>query len=112
EVCGSPKLDQWRKRSWNRENPTIAISFHWDGNVVPETQSAWEHYGPKSLTALVEAFPGRVLGHAHPKVFNERKTAYDAAGIEAVRDFAEIMGRADIYVCDGVSTLYEFAATD
>jgi UDP-N-acetylglucosamine:LPS N-acetylglucosamine transferase len=36
---------------------------------------------------------------------------YRAAGIEFVRDFDEVCRRADVYVCDNSSTLFEFAST-
>ena len=33
-------------------------------------------------------------------------------GFEPVRWFGDVCRRAEVYVCDGVSTLYEFAALD
>ncbi len=109
---GTAKLDAWPfEVQTGNPDPVVAISFHWDCKVAPETRSAWPHYGEAALLALREAFPDRVLGHAHPRIFPELWPVYEALGIEPVADFEEVMRRADVYAIDGVSTLYEFAAT-
>jgi UDP-N-acetylglucosamine:LPS N-acetylglucosamine transferase len=56
----------------------------------------------------------RVIGHGHPKGDwpARLQRIYRRAGInEYVPDFDEVCRRADLYVCDNSSTLFEFAAT-
>src|SRR5690606_12717225 len=44
-VVGCPKLDPWIDTPAEpNEERTVAISFHWDCRVVPETGSAWREY--------------------------------------------------------------------
>lgn len=89
---------------------TFAVSFHWDaGHVSPEARSAWDHYRT-GLEALADAFPGRLIGHAHPRQLVHVAPVYRRAGIELVRDFADVVARADVYACDNSSTMFEWAA--
>lgn len=87
---------------------TVAVSFHWDCPVAPETRSAWPHYR-RAMPALAERY--RVLGHAHPKAARQLERAWRRAGIEWEPSFDEVCRRADVYVCDSSSTLFEFAST-
>jgi hypothetical protein len=107
-VVGCPKLDELPAREPGPE--TIAVSFHWPGFVAPEGDTALGTYA-MSLKALARRFT--VIGHAHPKGdWPERmERIYRRAGIEFVRDFDEVCRRADVYVCDNSSTIFEFAAT-
>ena len=52
-----------------------------------------------------------MIGHGHPRAWPTLKIVYDHWGIEKVRSFDHVMSRADCYVVDNSSTLYEFAAT-
>src|SRR5690606_19702269 len=88
--------------------PVIAISFHWNCAVSFETRPAWRHYR-RALPHLARRF--RILGHGHPRMLSRLRSSYERLGIEVVPDFDEVCRRADLYVCDGVSTLYEFAST-
>lgn len=88
---------------------TVAISFHWDCQVVPETRSALRWYRP-ALAALAGAVP--LIGHAHPRHMAQVARLYERLGIEPVASFHEVCERADIYAVDNSSTLYEFAALD
>lgn len=109
EVVGCPKLDTLPRKE---PGPTVvAISFHWDaGRICPEAGTALGHFGA-ILPELARRFT--VIGHAHPKGDWPERMArvYRRAGIEFVRDFDEVCRRADVYVCDNSSTLFEFAAT-
>ena len=109
-LVGNPRLDRWAGFDPGNPEPVVCISFHWDCKVVPETRSAWTHFYP-GLRDLAKAFPGRILGHAHPRLFDGVKGAYVRAGIEPVRDFEAVLARADVYGIDNSSTLFEFAAT-
>ena len=113
EIVGSPRLDDLPRGPRRSAPPTgkdavVAISFHWVCTVAPETQPAFSHYR-LVLSRLAERFT--VLGHAHPRFLDRIRHYYEHAGIEVVADFAEVCERADLYVCDNSSTLYEFAAT-
>ena len=111
EVVGSPRLDDLPARIPDGMT-TVAVSFHWPA-PISISGYAGTAFGDfiGVLPALAERF--HVIGHAHPKgdwpAQMERK--YRRAGIEFVADFAEVCRRADVYVGDNSSTIYEFAAT-
>jgi hypothetical protein len=108
-VVGCPKLDQWHLAPEKPRDspPVIALSFHWDCRVAPEARTTLPHY-QDCLKGLAWQF--RLLGHGHPRIQPQLKPIYAAAGIEFVPDFEEVLQRADLYVCDQMSTLYEFAS--
>lgn len=112
-VIGTPKLDPWfhaRRYSLSRTDPVIAIAFHWGDRhaTPPESGSAFAHY----RTILPElAARYQVIGHAHPLASPEYREAYERAGIEWVDDFREVLQRADVYLNDLSSTMYEFLVT-
>jgi hypothetical protein len=131
-VVGCPKLDEWgltpnpspfaspkygdrqtangegRKK---RGKPVVCISFHWNGaHIEPEAGSAFEHYR-KVLPELARQADFKLIGHGHPKIIDLLANEYEENGIEVVRDFREVMRRADIYVNDCSSTMYEFLTT-
>lgn len=109
-VVGCPKLDAYHGRPPKpRSNPpVVALSFHWDCQVAPEARSAWSHYA-EVLPALAAVDDIELIGHGHPGIIDELTPHYEAAGIEVVRSFAEVLERADVYAVDNSSTLYEFA---
>jgi hypothetical protein len=112
EIVGSPRLDDLPRRQLSpvEPGPTVGISFHWRAFVAPEAGTALGHY-LTALGPLAERF--HVIGHAHPKsdwpVRMER--IYRRAGIEFVPDFDDVCRRADVYVCDNSSTIFEFASS-
>lgn len=111
EVIGCPMLDRWHGLQHPRaEPPTVAISFHWNSQVVPETRTAFPHYRP-ALRSLSTAMGLKVIGHAHPRIFDRLARAFRAESIEVVRHFGEVLDRADLYVCDNSSSLFMFAST-
>jgi hypothetical protein len=111
-VVGMPKLDKYHKlrlmRLRTKRHPTIAISFHWDCRVCPETRSAYRTY-LRALPRLGRDY--ETLGHAHPRLWQSIRGFYPANSIKPVQDFDEIVRRADIYICDNSSTIFEFAYT-
>lgn len=115
-VVGCPKLDQWHPPAPKPRDtpPTVAIAWHWDAQWLPETRSAYYHYRPalRMLKDMEEAGEIRLLGHSHPLIIQEIIPEYEALGIEYTRSFEEVMRRADLYVNDASSTLYEFASLD
>lgn len=111
EVIGCPKLDDLIA-TLPPTNGRVALSNHWGDNStsVPEMGGAWLAWH-ESYAAIPEAFPG-ALGHAHPKLWPTMHLTLGRLGFEPVEWFTDVLRRADVYVCDGVSTLYEFAALD
>jgi hypothetical protein len=110
EVVGCPKLDRYLTvaKPSNRE-PVVAVSFHWDCKVTPETRSALRHY-QQVLPALAKEFT--VLGAGHPRAWPHLERLWRRLGVEPVSSFSEVVRRADCFVVDNSSTLYEFAALD
>lgn len=107
EVIGSPRLDRLPARVAG-DGPVVAVSFHWDGLGVPELNSAADVY----RTALWDlAARYTVIGHGHP-LWRQRERYWHEMGVEFVPAFDDVCRRADVYVCDNSSTLYEFASTD
>jgi UDP-N-acetylglucosamine:LPS N-acetylglucosamine transferase len=104
-VVGCPKLDTLPKRS-GTGGPVVAVSFHFDLSLLAETRSARMHF-TSALPGLARSY--RLIGHSHPRL--DLSQFYRRMGIEYVRDFDEVCRRADVYVCDNSSTLFEFAAT-
>jgi hypothetical protein len=109
-VVGSPRLDTIPGKQLDviDDHPVVAVSFHWDPAFSPEAKSAFAWYRT-AVARLAERY--KILGHGHPKATHLPKF-YRRNGIEFVRDFDEVCRRADIYVTDNSSTLFEFAATD
>lgn len=112
EVIGTPKMDEWIPQPTHRKpaDPVIAIAFHWgERNATPpESGTAWEHY-EGCLADLARYY--RVIGHGHPLAAEKYEKEFRSRGIEWVDNFADVMRRADIYVNDLSSTLYEFLVT-
>jgi hypothetical protein len=108
-VIGTPKLDRIKKRGV--EGRTVAISWHWDCQIAPETKSSLPHFRPL-LNILKRAKDIELIGHAHPNPrFNKvMQRMYSQLGIEYVHNFKEVLDRADLYIVDNSSTAYEFAA--
>lgn len=112
-IVGAPKLDAFVEIKKTRSAPpVVAISFHWNNPLAPEATGAFPHYRDV-LPQLTDA-PYTVLGHSHPKREHARRMQryYRQVGIQYVPEFDDIMRRADVYVCDNSSTLFEFAALD
>lgn len=110
-MIGCPKLDPWLDGSRAprlTDPPTVAVSFHWDCEVVLETRSTWARYLQPFLQAA-----GRwtILGHAHPRIADTLASVWAHHGIRYAPDFSEILDTANVYACDNSSTMYEFAAT-
>jgi len=107
-VIGTPKLEELMKIPYTKkEPPAVAISFHWDCIVANESRSAFPFY-KGIMPELAKRFP--LLGHGHPRMLKEIAPYYEEHGIEVIEDFEDICRRADLYVADNTSTLFEFAA--
>jgi hypothetical protein len=107
EIVGSPFLDNLPRRE-GKPDRVIAFSFHFNAPIAPEARTAYPWIFP-AIAKLRDRY--KLLGHAHPRMFDAAKPRYEKLGIEAVSDFAEVCRRADLYICDNSSTLFAFAAT-
>ena len=116
-VVGSPRVE-WLSRlrgdgpllspsSGVTPPPTVAVSFHWQCTITPEARSAFGWYEP-ALPDLCERF--HILGHGHPRIVTRLAKYWAGWGAETVTSFDEIVRRADLYVVDNSSTLFEAAA--
>jgi hypothetical protein len=112
-VIGTPKLDGVRRHvsTFRGRKPVVCISFHWDGKrVAPEAGNAFSHYRDV-LPVLAAQDDFQLIGHGHPKYREVLAAEYEAAGIEMLWDFCDVMRVADVYVNDCSSTMYEFCTT-
>lgn len=118
EVIGTPKMDEWARgqdlsiliQEPKHNPPVIAIAFHWGNKHAkpPESGSAFEHY-KDILSRLAKSY--NIIGHGHPLAAHIYKAEFERAGIEWVVDFREVLRRADVYINDLSSTMYEFLVT-
>lgn len=110
-IVGCPKLDSWQK--WKskktKKKPVIALAFHWDCRVVPETRSLFPFY-ESAIKKLSENFT--LIGHAHPRETELMRNVFASYGIEFVETIEEVAQRADVLINDASSILYEFASLD
>lgn len=106
-AVGSPRLDELPTRFPKRPWPVVAVTFHFDLHLYPETRSALAWY----LEALIDlAKRYTVIGTGHPRR-PDMGGMYEARGIEYVPDFDEVCRRADVLAFDNTSAGFEFAAT-
>lgn len=105
-AVGSPRVDTLPAREPG-PGPVVAITFHFDLHLYPETQSALAWYLP-ALRELAERFT--VIGTGHPRR-RDMARVYESRGIEYVPDFREVCRRADVLAFDNTSAGFEFAAT-
>lgn len=111
-IVGSPKMDLLHTYSeYNHKKPLVCVSFHWDCKVAPETMSAFPYY-----RVLFKHFPKSekfdLCFHSHPRIQQYVSVYAQRWGFEFIPDFADVIKRADIYIVDNSSTLYEFASTN
>jgi len=107
EVVGSPRLDDLPARQPG-PGPVVAVSFHWNCHLVPETRGAFYAF-KDSLPELARRWT--LIGHGHPRAMPGLERYYKRFKIPVVPSFDDVSAQADLYVCDNSSTLYEFAAT-
>jgi hypothetical protein len=107
-IVGCPKLDKLPKRKRGDGKPVVAVSFHFSSSVAPETRTTWPLYRAH-VAELARTI--KVLGHAHPRLLDQLGPYYRSNRIEVARSLDEVFERADLYVCDNSSSLFEFAST-
>lgn len=118
---GSPVLDRWLNppkvvdgnESTNASlsvpeiNQCIAVTWHWNNPLHPETRWAWPTFH-RALPELSRRFS--VLGHAHSRARPAIERQYRRLGIRWT-EWAEVMEAASVLVVDNSSAGFEFAAT-
>lgn len=115
-VAGSPRLDRLAATS-AVESPhaaTVALTFHWNCQLVPETRSAFPHYhrALPRLVAELRCAGVTVLGHGHPRMLHQLEPVWRRLKVPMVTDFDRVVARARVLVADNTSAMYEWAALD
>lgn len=111
-IVGAPKLDQHipivaeRLAAATHDTPTVGFGWHWNGHV-PESKTARPRYA-RAIAALDMA----IVGHGHPRIFDQLTPWYQKLGIPTERHFDDLLDRIDVYACDNSSTMFEAAALD
>ncbi len=105
-TVGSPRAEALPARVPGG-GPVVAIAFHFDLYMTPETRSALAWYRDE-LHDLAGSFT--MIGTGHPRR-TDMEHVYAKAGIEYVPDFEEVCRRADVLAFDATSVGYEFAFT-
>ena len=118
-VVGSPMVDFLTERFGrvppHPTLPIVAVSWHFASSVSLEAGSAWPQLGEPVLSALCDMRDLgwiELLGHAHPKMMSTVAPFYEARAIPLAHDFTEVCDRADLFLIDNSSCLFEFAALD
>lgn len=105
-IVGCPKLDKYHT-GYTPPERTVAITFHWDCQLVPETRSAWPHYREDIYRAVLAwRHQGwNVLGHSHPRYAHVLKPAWERLRVEWTDD---PLRDASVLVADNTSMIAEF----
>lgn len=102
-------LQRLRSTAIRSEKPLVVFSFHHHQiGGCPEQRSTYGDW-----LGEIETMLGRddfdVVGHAHPRE-QELLRRWRAMRVPVIETFDEVVQRADLYVCDNSSTIYEAAA--
>lgn len=105
-VVGCPRLDPYHT-GYVPPARTVAITFHWDCKLVPETRSAFPFYraGLKRMVQAYRAQGWTVLGHAHPTYRTTLRPVWERLGVEWTDD---PLRDASVLVADNTSLMAEF----
>lgn len=120
-IIGSPAVSYLSGRRnhpvWGRgqyksleSQSTVAITFHWECDICPETRSAYEHY-KSILTTLQSSQEFTLIGHHHPK-YTTLPTEYHRRGIQVESHWSRLAPYIDLLIADNSSVIYEAAALD
>jgi len=105
-AAGSPVCDPY-PLVVQTKRPVVAITFHWDCNLFPETRSALDHY-VRHLAPLVRflrKMDFQVIGHHHPRD-NRLPTIWRNLQVLPAT-VHEVRRSADVLVVDNSSLAYE-----
>lgn len=114
-VVGCPMLDRWHAAEAPAPaRPCVAVTFHWNCPLVPETMSAYRHFD-RVLPRLVtwcRANGVEIIGHGHPRLWGAIERRWRALSVEPVQHWPDVLDRATLLIGDNTSALYEFASLD
>jgi hypothetical protein len=105
-VVGCPRLDRWHT-GYEPPGKTVALAFHWDCKIIPETRSAFPHYQNR-LDLLVQSYRAQgwsVVGTCHPRYRSTVRPVYEKLGVPWVD---EALDTASVLVADATSLCSEF----
>ena len=112
-VVGSARLDVlWKAREEferHRDGKRVAVSFHWSCGLMPETGSGWQAFS-SDVTRLAGHGQWQLLGHGHPRHWSRLSKWWQRLGVECVSEWLSVVRRADVYLCDNSSTMFEACA--
>lgn len=113
-AVGAPILDPWHRSVRSFEplsEPTVALTFHWDCGLIPETRSAFRHYEAAigRCVGLWRSSGFHVVGHGHPRVAGALGAVWAEHGVPTVT-LGWIYDHVDLFAGDNSSVLYEFAS--
>ena len=113
QVVGSARLDVlWKARveyHQHRDGNRLAVSFHWPCGLVPEAGSAWDAFRG-DVAKLARSSSWVLLGHGHPRHWGRMRRWWERLGVEPVESWESVVRRADVYLCDNSSTMFEACA--
>jgi hypothetical protein len=111
-VVGSPWAEQLRDtvaqaqpKLARSSTPTVAFAFHWRAEICPESGSAFDDYAPHlaTIASHLRANGVRMLGHAHPRLWDEAAPVYEWSGIEPVASLESVLCNSDVLCLDNSS---------
>lgn len=112
EAVGNPRLDRWH-HTWDDdyEQLTVAVTFHWDNPLLPETRWAFPHFKPglQQLRDDLAGLGANLLGHGHPRAWGQLARWWGTFGITRAPRW-ETVARAHVLIGDNTSALPEFAS--
>jgi len=111
---GSPRLDDLfaLREKDDDDKLAVAISFHWDCQVVPESGSAFKFFADqiKEFVRWANVCDVKILGHGHPKAWVHLQGWWMDQGVEPVKDWGEVVARSNVLIVDNSSIMFEAAA--
>jgi len=107
-VVGSPVMDRYHRYPARAEPGIVAVAFHWNALVAPESRSAFPYFA-KAVAELAKE--RTVIGHGHPRVEQQLRHFYAAHGITWV-SLDEVYRRAEVLIVDNSSVGWEFLSLD
>lgn len=116
-LVGYPKLDHLHAHATGAHEGVrtnvVAFAWHWDCQLVPETNSAFPYYQHdlRHLALRLRRAGYTPVMTAHPRI--ARRVSYHAerSGFE-VWDSDDVLHHAAVLVADNTSLMYEFASLD
>lgn len=107
-AVGSPVMDRHLREHRKPEPGLVAIAFHWNAQVCPESRSAFLHYHHVIGKLARER---EVIGHGHPRVERSLRRFFAERGIRWA-SLDEVYERAAVLVVDNSSIGWEFMSLD